>query len=1200
MKQNVLVFLQATAILLTLGICAQAQPTRITDVPNGSTNFFTAGNYVYFTADGSLLRTDGTDAGTIVLRSGFATSLSAFTEFNGMLVFIAGNELWRSDGTPGGTILLATKNEIQVLQATEQLLFFSASETATGVELYKTDGTSGGTALVEDINPGAGDGFMGNSAVAGNKLFFRANDNVHGDELWTSDGTAAGTAMVEDINPGIGNGFVHGSPYDHSSVYGFNGLFYFSGNTTSNGREPWVSDGTAAGTFMLAGMEPGAAQPRWILWGIGYDGAVYFIVQSEFACCTPADNTTALWKTSGTSASTTSLARLHPDFYPEDITYLDAFLIYNDNVYFFSHLTAADGPHFMWVSDGTSEGSQLVTNIDDYRSTATFAFLEVVGDYIIFNESIDGNPSGIYRSDGTASGTGVWYRPNAAQQFTPPAKLTKVDDLFFYPDHDGRVDEGGNAIDPDDHFHLFENDGETWQSMRTKYNVSTTGTDNITDYNGIVVFTTQNDLEGSTDTQKYLWTYDPNNSNPIVGTIEQEIWSGVPGTKVSDIPVDEPPSSVRELTLFETPSNLGDNYGSRVRGFILPPQTDYYTFWIASDDQGELWLSTNMDPGNKVKIAEVNGWTNPRQWDKYPSQTSQEILLQGGQKYYIEALMKEGSGRDHLAVGWEFGRTLERPILGNRLMVYEENKSPVVTITSPEEGDVFPVGSNITVTGDASDEDGTVAEVEFYRNGILFGEDETAPYSFTFRNVSATDYVLVLKATDNEGGTSTDTVRISARDGVACAGAGMIRQEFWTNVSGTRVSSIPTDTEPDFIQDLTLFEGPATNMADNYGSRIRGYICPPQTGQYTFWIAGDDQVELWLSTDDNPSNKRRIAYHTGWTNRREWTKYSTQQSVAIALNANQRYYIEALMKEASGADHVSVGWRLPNGTLQRPIAGAHLIPFGSSEPPTACEGTGTISVETWTDIDGTRVSSIPVNTAPDLTGTRTLFEAPTNVGSNFGSRFRGYVCVPTTGNYTFWIASDDHSELWLSTDNDPANKRLIASVWGWTTSRQWDKYTTQQSAQINLIAGQQYYIEALYKEDEGGDNMAVGWQLPGGTFERPIPGNRLSPFEGASSAVAARTSTEEELYSQISVYPNPVKSGDPQLTISGYEGIEKIIETHVEIMNMTGEVVFKENVLCGGNCGSYLMKINEQLVPGVYVVNMETNGVRTAKRLLVK
>ena len=1206
MRKRVLTFLQAAVILLTPGISAQAQPTLITEVPRASTNFATAGSLVYFTSRDSLLRSDGTGAGTIFLKSGFSTSLSDFTEFNGMLVFTSGNQLWRSDGTPGGTIQLTTKDDLEVLSATGQILFFKGRDAATGKELYKTNGTAAGTMLIKDINPGSGDGFIGNSAIVGSELFFRGNNGVNGNEPWKSNGTAAGTVMIEDVNAGSGNGFapppvfIDGSTFKEGDVYSYNNLFYFTGGTTANGWEPWVSDGTAAGTFMLKDTHPGAEGLASIRYGIGHAGAVYFIAKPVSS--SPDGLATAtLWKTSGTTASTVNLGLLRPDYsYWDGVTYMDPFRVYKGKVYFFGH--EHDQPHDLWVSDGTPSGTQRVAMLNDYYSPRTFKFFDVVGDYMLFYGSSDGNPTSLYRSDGTAAGTRDWYRFNASQQFTPPLDLVKVNDLLFYADHEGRPDEGGIPEDKDDYFHLFQNDGETWASMRTMYGVSTIGTDNIVDYNGIVAFTTQNDQDGSTDTQKYLWIYDPSNtSNALVGKIQQEIWSGAPGTRVSDIPLEEPPSSIRELTLFETPSNIGDNYGSRVRGYVVAPKFGYYTFWIASDDQGELWLSTDMDPAHKVKIADVTGWTNAQQWDKYPSQKSQEILLEAGQKYYIEALFKEGSGGDHLAVGWQVPtRILERPIPGNRLMPYEENESPAVAITNPEEGDVFPAYADFTITADASDEDGTITEVEFYDGQFYVGEDDTAPYSFTVKKAYPKEYTLVAKATDNDGGVTTDTVRISVREGLACEGAGMIRQEFWTGVPGTRVSDIPQHTEPDFTQDLTLFEGPASSVGDNYGSRIRGYICPPASGEYIFWISGDDQVELWLSPGEHPGSRTRIAYHTGWTNKRQWTKYPTQQSAPIPLQANQRYYIEALMKEGAGADHVSVGWQLPNGTLERPIAGSHLIPFGSSEPPTACAGTGTISVETWTNVDGTRVSSIPVDSPPDFTGEFTIFEAPTNVGNNFGSRVRGYLCVPATGNYTFWIASDDHSELWLSTDNQPANKRRIAYHTGWTSPRQWTKYSTQQSAPIPLVAGQQYYIEALYKEDEGGDNMAVGWQLPDGTLERPIPGNRLSPYGDASSTMAARAASEEQLYSQINVYPNPAKSSDPQLTISGYEGIEKTIETQIEILNMTGEVVFGDRISCGGDCSSYLMNINKQLVPGIYLVRMKTDGVTSAKRLLVK
>jgi uncharacterized repeat protein (TIGR01451 family) len=163
-------------------------------------------------------------------------------------------------------------------------------------------------------------------------------------------------------------------------------------------------------------------------------------------------------------------------------------------------------------------------------------------------------------------------------------------------------------------------------------------------------------------------------------------------------------------------------------------------------------------------------------------------------------------------------------------------------------------------------------------------------------------------------------------------------------------------------------------------------------------------------------------------------------------------------------------------------------------PPSNCVGTGTISYERWTGVSGTSVSQIPIANTPNQTGALSLFEIPVNSADNYGTRVRGYVCPPLTGQYRFWIASDDNSQLWLSTNSDPANKQLIASVADWTNSQEWTKFASQQSALISLTAGQQYYIEALQKEGTGGDNLAVGWQLPGGTLERPIPGFRLLPF----------------------------------------------------------------------------------------------------------
>ncbi len=153
-------------------------------------------------------------------------------------------------------------------------------------------------------------------------------------------------------------------------------------------------------------------------------------------------------------------------------------------------------------------------------------------------------------------------------------------------------------------------------------------------------------------------------------------------------------------------------------------------------------------------------------------------------------------------------------------------------------------------------------------------------------------------------------------------GTGTILREYWTGVAGTAVTTIPLASAPSGTSQLTSFEAP-TDWADNYGTRVRGVVTPPATGTYTFWIAGDDNCELYLGTDDTAGTKRLIASVPDWTGPREWTKFSQQTSAGIALNAGQLYYIEALQKEGTGGDNLAVAWQGP-GLTQRVIDGQYL------------------------------------------------------------------------------------------------------------------------------------------------------------------------------------------------------------------------------------------------------------------------------------
>jgi len=181
---------------------------------------------------------------------------------------------------------------------------------------------------------------------------------------------------------------------------------------------------------------------------------------------------------------------------------------------------------------------------------------------------------------------------------------------------------------------------------------------------------------------------------------------------------------------------------------------------------------------------------------------------------------------------------------------------------------------------------------------------------------------------------------------------------------------------------------------------------------------------------------------------------------------------------------------------------------------------GNILIEKWSDIGGgLDIELIPVSTIPTSTQNINISEKPFNTGDNYEVRMRGYMCPPQTGNYTFWISSNDNGELWLSTNDEVVNKQLIANLPGWTPSKDWTKYPQRKSVEIALVEGQCYYLEAFVKEQTGGYNLAVEWTLLNGVIERPNQGSYLSP--GGPITDFNNEDLKEELEYNVMVFPNP-------------------------------------------------------------------------------
>jgi ELWxxDGT repeat protein len=258
------------------------------------------GKLAFIAHDGSqgtqLWITDGTVSGTQMLTDLAppydGSSYSGVPQVNispsdlmaagGTLYFIARTPgaasgtsgLWTSDGTAAGTSELfsfpSLPNPIDSTEPT--ITAYAANLTAVGsnlffsleyynedepsdpqYQLWTSDGTASGTVQVPAPPYGTFSDLFGFMAM-GDQLLFQAVES-YGTELWASDGTAAGTTELKFLSAST-------SPYgtsDSSNNVDDDGIIYFAAEDGTDGTELWQTNGTPAGTFPVADINPGPA-----------------------------------------------------------------------------------------------------------------------------------------------------------------------------------------------------------------------------------------------------------------------------------------------------------------------------------------------------------------------------------------------------------------------------------------------------------------------------------------------------------------------------------------------------------------------------------------------------------------------------------------------------------------------------------------------------------------------------------------------------------------------------------------------------------------------------------------------------------------------------------------------------------------------------------------------------------------------------
>lgn len=171
---------------------------------------------------------------------------------------VAGLYLW--DGGPAAPAPLRRfprqggLAEVSGLAAAGGRLFLAAETDEAGAEPWTSDGTAGGTAALGDLRPGpAGSRPWGFRALRGGVVFF-ADDGAHGAEPWVSDGTPVGTRLVRDVHAGAAASVAPGTRLHPLP----GGRAWFAASDGVHGAEPWVTDGTEAGTHLVVDLASGA------------------------------------------------------------------------------------------------------------------------------------------------------------------------------------------------------------------------------------------------------------------------------------------------------------------------------------------------------------------------------------------------------------------------------------------------------------------------------------------------------------------------------------------------------------------------------------------------------------------------------------------------------------------------------------------------------------------------------------------------------------------------------------------------------------------------------------------------------------------------------------------------------------------------------------------------------------------------------
>jgi hypothetical protein len=492
---------------------------------------------------------------------------------------------------------------------------------------------------------------------------------------------------------------------------------------------------------------------------------------------------------------------------------------------------------------------------------------------------------------------------------------------------------------------------------------------------------------------------------------------------------------------FGDPNTEG--YGAQIYGLFVPPVTGNYQFGLAADDNAFLYISSDDLPANKTQITAQPAWgcfrdfvlpvCDPVNGSQVAPLTA-NIPLVAGRRYYLEGLVQEGGGGDHISV------TVRKPgdpaIVDGVAAIPREMFATNFSIGCPP---TYFFGSwPMLVTANPQNTTAVAGSTATFRVGL----DGAPPFTIQWYS----NGVPV-------AGSNSRNLNIPA----SLANNGSTYYAIIANDFSSATSSVAT---------LSTFSAPQLTSASS--------LCNPNGVYLTFTRAMDPVTAL------NPAN------------------YSvTNSSGPVAISA------AAYHGSGSNVIRLTVATLTFGATYTVTATGVRdqennlTIPNPVSTTFQHCAGVNAPAGLTLRRYDGQGGDAVSIRNlflncmTPSFTDQNiAMMDYSANL-DNYGSALYGLFVAPVTGNYSFALSADDQTQMYISTDETPANRVLMADAVTWNGFRNFDngfqdnpnildpRFNGRRPAPVRMVAGRSYYIEAFFHEGSGGDHITVAVQRPG-------------------------------------------------------------------------------------------------------------------------